>query len=144
MLSVGLLVGWTLFVWIGRVRNAWNDPALDSGGRTGALVLALSFLLPALVVGVLAVLARPSRGDAGTAARSWLRAGVLLLAAWTTVVWIVKVADIALGGDHPAGFVAVHTVLGIVSIVLAGLAVRAAGGPVPRGSGRIPTAAGRT
>jgi hypothetical protein len=132
MLSVGLLVGWTLFVWVGRVRNALNDPALAGGGRLGALVLAASFVVTALVVGVLAVLARPSRPDPGGTARSRLRAGVLVLAAWTTVVWVVKVFDIAFGGDHPAGFIAVHTVLGVVSIVLAVLAVRAAAGPVAR------------
>jgi hypothetical protein len=132
MLSVGLFVGWTLFVWLGRIRNAMNDPALADGGRVGPVLLALSFVVPALVLGVLAVLARPGAGwdDHGT--RSRLRAGVLVLAAWTTVVWMVRMADIAFGGDHPAGFIAVHCVLGVLSIGLAILAVRAAGGPVPR------------
>jgi hypothetical protein len=132
MLSVGLLVGWTLFVWVGRIRNAMNDPALAGGGRVGPVVLALTFIVPALVLGVLAYLARPGHGWERHADRSRLRAGVLVMAAWTTVVWIVRMADIAFGGDHSIGFIVVHCVLGVVSITLAVLAVRAAGGPVPR------------
>jgi hypothetical protein len=132
MLSVGLFVGWTLFVWVGRIRNAMNDPALAGGGRVGPVVLALSFVVPALVLAVLAFLARPGAGWDDHGARSRLRAVVLVLAAWTTVVWVVRMADIAFGGNHPAGFIAVHCVLGVVSIGLAILTVRAAGGPVPR------------
>jgi hypothetical protein len=128
MLSVGLFVGWTLFVWVGRIRNAMNDPALAGGGRVGPVVLALTFIVPA----VLAILARPGHGWERHGSRSRLRAAVLVLAAWTTVVWIVRMADIAFGGDHPIGFIAVHCVLGVVSITLAVLAVRSAGGPVPK------------
>lgn len=138
MVSVALLVAWTLFVWVGRIRNAMNDPALDNGGRTGPLLLAMSFVIPALVLAVLAVLARPSAGGDHMAARGRLRAGVLALAAWTTVVWVVRMADIAFGGDHAIGFIVVHSVLGIISIALAVLAVRAAGGPV-RGASRAPS-----
>lgn len=140
MLACALFVGWTLFVWVGRIRNALTDPALAGGGRTGPLVLASSFVVPAVGVGVLAYLARPSHVGQSRAARSRLRTGVLVLAAWTTVVWIVRVADIAFGGDRSGGFIVVHSVLGVVSIGLAVLVVRATGGPyghpsVPKGPG---------
>ena len=48
-----------------------------------------------------------------------LTAAVTALSAWTTVVWIVRAADIAFGGGHEAAFVAVHVVLAAVSIGLA-------------------------
>ena len=143
MLAVGLFVGWTLFVWVGRIRNAMTDPDLADGGRTGPLLLALSFVVPAVVVGVLAFLARPSVATGDPAPRSRLRAGVQALAAWTTGVWIVRVVDIAFGGDHPVGFVVVHTVLGVVSVALAALAVRAVRTPDgPLRSGTVSRSSG--
>jgi hypothetical protein len=39
-------------------------------------------------------------------------------------VWVVRAADIALGGDREPAFVAVHVVLAVVSITLGLLAVR--------------------
>ncbi|HEV3226680.1 MAG TPA: hypothetical protein VGZ52_07590 [Acidimicrobiales bacterium] len=54
------LVGWTAFVWLGRVRNG------------GSLLLAASFL-------VLAALALWRRGH-------WITA----LAGWTVAVWVVR------------------------------------------------------
>jgi hypothetical protein len=124
-LAGGLLVGWTLFVWVGRIRNALADATLGAGAKAGAVALATSFVLLAAVVGVLLVLGRPSRGATAAGARRWLRPAVLVLAAWTTLVWVVKVPSIALSGDWSVGFVVVHTVLGVVSIVLAALAARA-------------------
>jgi hypothetical protein len=45
--------------------------------------------------------------------------------AWTTVVWVVRAGDIALGRDHEVAFVVVHVVLAVVSISLGILAARA-------------------
>jgi hypothetical protein len=112
------LLAWTAFVWVGRIRNALADPALDDGGRTGPILLSLSFLVPAAAVAVL--LARSWRGGGSSA----LRAAVLALAGWSVAVWVVRVADIALAGDHEVGFVVVHAVLGVGSILLAVLAAR--------------------
>ena len=50
-------------------------------------------------------------------------AASVVLAGWTTVVWVVRAADIALGGDHEAAFIAVHVVLAVVSTGLAAWAV---------------------
>jgi hypothetical protein len=126
---VSLFLAWTGFVWVGRIRNALGDAALDDGGRVGPLLLALSFVVPATVTAILLVLAVRSGGDP---AASRLRGGVLALAAWTTVVWFVRAGDIVLGGDHEVGFVVVHVVLAVVSIALAVLAGRSVRRPVVR------------
>jgi hypothetical protein len=87
---------WTFFIWGVRIRNA--------DGSVGAI--ALSLLLIGLAV---IVLATRSNGFA-----------VVVLAGITIVVWLVRIVDIALLSDHAAGFKAVHVVLGLVSLVLAG------------------------
>jgi hypothetical protein len=108
------LVAWTLLVWTTRLRNIWSDDALDLGGRLGRSALAGSFTVLAVVV-ALGLWRRRSRSV------GWLRPAVLALAAWTVAVWVVRMAGIATGG-HGVGFVAVHLVLAVVSIGLAGLA----------------------
>jgi hypothetical protein len=105
------LVGWTFLVWTTRIANIWRDEALDTGEKLGRTGLAVSFtLLAAAVVVTL-----------------WRRAGraslvaVGALAGWTVVVWVVRDVAIVLA-DHGIGFKVVHTVLAVVSIVLAALA----------------------
>lgn len=112
------LVAWTAFVWVGRIRNALADDALDAGGRTGPVLLSASFLLLAAAAAVLVAL-RWSRSTPGGA----LLAVVGVLAAWSTAVWVVRLVDIIGFGDHDVGFVVVHAVLGVVSIALSVLAV---------------------
>jgi len=118
---VVLLLAWTLFVWVGRIRNALGDAELTSSERLGPLLLAASFVVPALVLAVvLFASARSSRGVGPV-----LRYGVLALAAWTCAVWAVRILDIAFGGDRAVGFIVVHAVLAVVSAVLAVGAARA-------------------
>ena len=122
---IALLAGWTLFVWLTRVRNVVGDDDLGTGERLAGLALSASSLALAVVV-LVALVARPA----------WLGPAVRTLAAWTVVVWIVRGASIALG-DHPAGFVVVHLALGVVSVGLAVAAVRAlVAGSSPVGAGR--------
>ncbi len=122
-------LGWTAFVWSGRIRNALADDALDAAGRLGPVLLALSFLLPvlALVVGVVVERrrGRPSRT---------VGVGFVVLAVWTTLVWVVRAGDIALSGDRDPGFVAVHVALAVVSVGLGWVAVRSARSGVGRTS----------
>lgn len=103
---------WTVFVWGGRIRNALADPDLSGATLVGVVALSLSFLVLAALV---AVLAWRSRGDGAGRALS-LAVGVTTV--WTTAVWLVRMADIALAGDHEAAFVMVHVTLGVVSIGL--------------------------
>jgi hypothetical protein len=111
-LPVVALVAWTLFVWLTRVRNVAGDEDLSIGSQLWGLALAGSFIALAGYV-VLAATRRRER-------LGW---ATLALAGWTVVVWIVRGVDIATG-DHSAGFVVVHLLLGLVSIALAGLATR--------------------
>jgi hypothetical protein len=109
--ALGLAV-WTLFVWLTRVRNAIGDGDLGFGERATSLFLAASFVVLACLV-----------LHAATRRRDRLGRDVLVLAGWTTVVWIVRGISIATG-DHSVGFVVVHLVLGVISVALAALAVR--------------------
>jgi hypothetical protein len=120
-LAVGLFLAWTAFVWLGRVRNAFGDPALSAQERTGPLLLAASFVLPTLAV--LVALSGSVRGR--RLLDPWASILLRVLAGWTTVLWVVRAADIVFAGDHEVGFVVVHVVLAVVSIGLAGWAVAA-------------------
>jgi hypothetical protein len=108
-----VLVAWTFLVWTTRIANVWRDSDLDTGERWGRALLALSFTV--LAIAVVAALAR-RLGQATTVA-------VGALAAWTIAVWVVRGIGI-LAADHDLGFKVVHTVLAVVSIVLAVLAWR--------------------
>ena len=111
-----LLSAWTLFVWLTRVRNALGDDDLSTAGKAGALVLSASFVVLAGLVVEAVVRGQDRR-----------RALVALLALWTVVVWPVRVVQIATA-DHGVGFVVVHVALGVVSVALSVVAVRAQGG----------------
>jgi hypothetical protein len=107
------LVGWTLFVWGTRIGTIWSDDDLDAVARVGRTLLVASFLvLAALTVAALV------RKDAR------LATVVRTFAVWTAGVWVVRMVAMATG-DHSTGFVVVHGVLALVSVVLAGLAWRA-------------------
>lgn len=108
------LVGWTLFVWANRLRNIWTDDGLTTSGQAGRSALALSFVLPALVIGATLLRRRWGR---------WFPWFVRAFAAWTVAVWVVRMVGIALHG-HDIGFVVVHLVLAVLSSVLAVVAWR--------------------
>lgn len=110
--AVVALVVWTFFVWTTRINNIVGDDDLDGGQKLARVALALSFTL----LGAVVVIALTQRA-------AWLRPAVTALAVWTVAVWAVRAVAIGLG-DHPASFIAVHLVLAVVSVVLAGLATR--------------------
>lgn len=121
-------VSWTLFVRVGRMRNALGDPSLEGGTLAGALLLSSSFLL-----GALAVAAMAWRGRAAPPSIALVRV-VWILAAWSTVVWASRITDIAMVGDHAIAFVAVHAVIGLLSVMLWAIT---ASSIVERRSGKI-------
>lgn len=110
------LVTWSFFVWGSRIRNIWADDDLDTAGQVGRTALALSFVVPALAIGW--ALAR----GRGCAVGGRLRAAVVAFAGWTVAVWVLRGIQI-LAADHDTDFKVVHTVLAVVSIGLAALAV---------------------
>lgn len=99
------LVGWTLFVWSTRVRNAAEDAGLSTTTRLGAFALA-GLLIVFAVASAVAVFA------------GWSTRIIQVFAVITVAVWAIRVPQI-LAADHSAGFKAVHVLLGSVSIVLA-------------------------
>jgi hypothetical protein len=115
--SVVAFAAWTLFVWVGRVRNVWADASLDTAGKVGRSALAASFVLLGAVTLTYALKHRR-----GLPSRSALYL-VGAFAAWTIGVWVVRSAGIWLH-EHPFGFKVVHTVLAAISIALAVEAVR--------------------
>jgi hypothetical protein len=107
------LVAWTFLVWTTRIANVWRDADLDAGERWGRTLLALSFTVLAVAVVV-------------TLGRRLVQATVVAvgaLAGWTIAVWVVRGIGI-IAADHDLGFKVVHTILAMVSIVLAVLAWR--------------------
>jgi hypothetical protein len=115
-LATVALVVWTFLVWTTRINNIWADDGLDTAAKVGRTGLALSFtvLAAATAVGLWRRRQRVVR---------WLRPLVTGFAGWTVAVWVVRGVQIATD-DHDLAFVAVHLVLAVVSIGLAGLAVR--------------------
>ena len=128
----GLLVAfgaWTLFVWGTRIDNILGQDDLTTAGRAARLALALSFTVLAVALLAAAWRSRAQRRDL-------TRVEVLVVAVgavWTTGVWVVRGIGIAVG-DHPGGFIAVHTALAVVSIGLAALTVRATTMPLRHGT----------
>ena len=101
-----LLAGWTVLIWIGRVRNI---VAAD-----GAVV---ELLVPALLVALgVATFARPRQVGR-------------VLALTTVLVWAIRV-PLVLVHHHAVAFVVVHLVLAAVSVTLAALTLRGARRPV--------------
>jgi hypothetical protein len=111
------LAAWTLLVWTTRIRNIWTDASLNTAGQLWRTVLAGVFTAFAVTVVVAWIPAR--RADA--AVPGWAPPLVRAFALWTVGVWVVRGAQIAFG-DHSAAFIAVHTLLAVLSIALAGWA----------------------
>lgn len=106
------LSAWTLFVWVGRLRNIAEDDTLTGWGLAWRAGLSSTFVGLALAL-LVAVFWRPTA----------TRYAALALAAFGTVVWTVRGMDIALG-DHSAAFIAVHVVLAVVTIGLSIIVAR--------------------
>lgn len=119
--ALGCFLGWTLFVWIGRIRNAVSDVDLVGSQKAGPVVLAVSFLVPAIVLGAAWIRSLRTRRPLDR----WAAGLLVALAIWTTGLWVVRAVDIAAFGGWSIGFVVVHTVLAVVSIGLASWAVLA-------------------
>ena len=122
---------WTLLVWTTRIRNIWTDESLTTAGQLWRTLLAGVFT--AFAVATITAWIRTRR--TGAVAPAWAPPLVRAFALWTVGVWVVRGTQIAFG-DHSAAFIAVHTLLAILSIALAAWAWTAASdrvsGPVTR------------
>lgn len=111
-------MGWTLVVWVSRIRNVFGDEDLDAFDRTWRTGVAVVFIVFALATAI--ALWRHRKGAFSAGAARLLATFV----AWTVAFWVVRGTGILLDGNHDAGFKAIHTVLAVVSIGLAALALR--------------------
>ncbi len=102
-----LLIGWTLFVWLTRLRNVVTDDELSTGEAAWRLVPVVAFLGLALLL----VIAR-RRG------RVPVTPVLAVFVVATIGYWLVRGTAIIVA-DHDLGFTIVHTVLMAVSIGLA-------------------------
>ena len=107
---VWMLIAWTIFLWVSRLRNVLNNDELSSSGQAIRVGVVVIFVLLALAAGV-------------GVRRSQMRIVALFLA-WTVGYWLVRGIGILIDGDYSVGFKAVHTVLMAVSLTLAVLAAQ--------------------
>ncbi len=115
------LAGWTVFVWINRVRNVFADDDLTGFGLAWRLAVAVWFVTVAglIVVGLLLGRTRPAhRVGAQWATKILAVAG----SAW----WSIRGGQILLG-DWDVSFKVVHSVLALVTIGLSVMALLALG-----------------
>ena len=105
-----LLIGWTVVLWVSRLRNVLADDDLTSTGRAVRIGVVIVFVALAL--------------GAGWGVRRGDRRPMWVLVVWSVGYWLVRGGGILIG-DWSVGFKVVHTVLMIVSLAAAGLVARA-------------------
>ena len=119
--AVTVLAGWSLLVWSNRLSNVTDDAELTGSGQLIRGALALSFML--LSAACLVLVWQATRG-----ARNNVVPFARGLAVWSIVIWVVRGIGIAVA-DHSVGFIAVHLVLAVLSIVLGVWVLRTVGLP---------------
>jgi hypothetical protein len=107
---IWVLIGWTLFLWLSRLRNVVNNDELSSSARFIRIGIVVVFVTLAAAA-VVAVRRR----------RLKVLASFL---AWTAGYWLVRGIGILIDGEYSLGFKVVHTVLMTVSLILSVLAAR--------------------
>lgn len=112
---VWVLIGWTVFQWLSRLRNVLNDEDLSSSGRAIRVGVVVVFLVFA---GAAAWVMR--RGRERTPGPQVLA----FFLAWTVGYWLVRGIGILIDGEYSVGFKAIHTVLMAISLSLSFLAAR--------------------
>lgn len=110
------LVLWTVFVWLSRVRNVVDNDELGGGAKTVRVVIAIVFVVFAWLM------ARMLWKNRNSHFVSTDRFLVGIFALWTVGFWFVRAGGILLG-DETVGFKVVHSVLAVISFVVAAMAV---------------------
>lgn len=119
-LPLTVLVGWTILLWVSRLRNVLRDDDLSGAGVAWRVAVVVVFVG---LAGAVIVAMRTGRPP--------LRETVSALVGWTVAFWLVRGTGILLD-DHDTSFKVVHTVLMVVSIGVAAWAARAVlGTPSP-------------
>lgn len=117
--AVAALCGWTVFLWITRIKNALGDDDMSAGGKTIAVITSLAFVGAAGALAFAHVRSLPGA-----------RRGAAAFALVSIVYWLIRATTIVVR-DHPAGFTVVHTVLALVTVGLGVWVLRAASARTP-------------
>jgi hypothetical protein len=114
-----VFAAWTAYVWVSRIVNTLGSDTESTGGKIFSVILSLVLL--ALTAGVVTVMARSWKAPLTAGGAKVLAAA----AGFTIVVWLIRVPQILMTDHGPdvngTAFNIVHTLLGVVSIVLAAL-----------------------
>jgi hypothetical protein len=107
---VWVVIAWTLFLWVSRLRNVLNNDELSSGGRAVRVAVVVIFVALAAMAAVAVRRKQPKL--------------IVLFLGWTVGYWLIRGIGILIDGDYSVGFKAVHTVLMTISLTLSALAAR--------------------
>ena len=121
---VWVLIGWTLFLWLSRLRNVVNNDELTSSGRAIRIGVVVIFVVLAGLTAVAVRQRRAGQTGSGLGSRGWQGKVVGLFVTWTAGYWLIRGIGILIDGDYSIGFKTVHTVLMAVSLTLAFLTAR--------------------
>jgi hypothetical protein len=119
-----VLIGWTLFLWLSRLRNVVNNDELTSSGRAIRIGVVVIFVVFAGLTAVAVRQMRAAQGRPGRGNSAWQSKTIGLFIAWTAGYWLIRGVGILIDGDYSIGFKTVHTVLMAVSLTLAFLTAR--------------------
>lgn len=103
------LTGWTVFLWVSRLRNVVTNDELSDAGRNWRIAVVAIFV----GLGIAATI--------GMFRRSLVLLRVLVM--WSIGYWIIRGGGILIG-DWSAGFKIVHTVLMAVTLGLCAWVMR--------------------
>ncbi len=115
-----LLAAWTLFVWIGRLRNIVAADDLEGLALVGRLITAVGFTAAGVLLSVVLVWYVTTRHPLSLPLATWLG---LALSAVGALFWLIRGSLIAFG-DYDAGFKVVHSILAVVTIGLGAVVLR--------------------
>ena len=112
---VWVLIAWTVFLWLSRLRNVLDNDELTSGGRAVRIVVVVVFVSLAAAVAA----SRVAPGLRQCRARM-----LSVFLVWTVGYWLVRGIGILIDGQYSVAFKTVHTVLMLVSLTLSALTAR--------------------
>ncbi len=107
---VWVLIAWTLFLWLSRLRNVLSNDELSNGGRGIRVAVVVIFVVLASIATWAVLRKRPKV--------------LAVFLVWTVGYWLVRGVGILIDGDYSLGFKAVHTVLMGISLTLSALTAR--------------------
>ncbi len=126
--ALGALAGWTVFVWISRIRNVVADDALEGFAKAWRLGVAVGFVAAAAAVAALLVTTRSRAGTptgGGSALVGPVLAAVGSALAVVGILWWPIRTVMTLLDDFSGAFKVVHVLLAVVTVALSGNVLRA-------------------